>query len=102
MVIYEVNLSINKDSFDSYLSWLTPHVKEMLNFKGFKKARYLNETKYDDHQTKNLTVQYEVDTMDDLEDYLTNHSSRMRDEGIKRFKDKFSASRRFFFIGDEF
>lgn len=102
MVVYEVNLKISNDAFVDYVAWLTPHVEEMLTFKGFKSAKYLNEERSDEDGFHKMTVQYMVDSMSNLDDYLENHSQRMRKDGTEKFPDKFSATRRFFEVTREF
>ncbi|MFO1259432.1 MAG: DUF4286 family protein [Gammaproteobacteria bacterium] len=102
MVVYEVNLSIESDIFDDYMGWLTPHVEEMLTFKGFKSARYLSEQRAEENGFRKITVQYVLENMADLDHYLKNHSQRMREDGLRKFPDKFSATRRIFEITKEF
>lgn len=97
MVIYEVNLTVNNDIFQEYYHWLVPHVEMILQFRGFKKARISKEKIAEDNiSTTKLTVQYTLDTEENLDAYLKNHSPAMREDGIKRFGDKFSATRRVF------
>lgn len=102
MVIYEVNLRIKSDIYDDYMGWLTPHVEEMLTFKGFKSARYLSEQRAEEDGFRKITVQYVLENMADLDHYLENHSKRMRDDGLLKFPNQFSATRRFFEITKEF
>jgi hypothetical protein len=102
MVIYEVNLKIQHDIFDQYMNWLTPHVTEMLTFRGFISAKYLREVRSPEDKLQHMTVQYTVEAMSDLDDYLDNHSRRMREDGLSKFPGKFSATRRFFEIEKEF
>ena len=41
-----------------------------------------------------LCAVYHLRSQSDLDNYLANHAAHMREDGIKRFGQKFSASRR--------
>ena len=102
MILYEVNLSISLDIFDDYLTWLEKHIKIMLRFSGFKKAILLKDIRTVQSENGHITVQYLVDNIESLNNYLDNHSQQMRDDGLRRFQGKFSASRKVFEISKEF
>lgn len=96
MVIYEVNLTINNEIYQSYYAWLLEHITMMLKLSGFLKAELAKEKLTDAHssdQTK-LTVRYTVASEKDLNHYFEHHAKVMRDAGIKRFGEQFSAMRR--------
>ena len=92
MVIYEVNLTIRYEIYLDYYAWLLEHVNQMLKLDGFLQVE-IGEVETDDH-TKQLRVSYSVLSRDHLDDYLTNHAGKMRLEGIEKFGDQVSASRR--------
>jgi antibiotic biosynthesis monooxygenase (ABM) superfamily enzyme len=94
MVIYEVNLTINNEIFEEYYHWLIQHIEIMLTYRGFLYAEIAEE--YIQENNKKITVRYSLDNKDDLDNYLNSHAKLMRDDGIKRFGDKFSAFRRIF------
>ena len=98
MIIYEVNLTINNEIFDEYYHWLVEHIGLILKFKGFREAELAKEqmTVNDTTETMKLTVRYSLNSNEDLNDYLTNHAPAMKEDGIKKFGEKFSASRRVF------
>ncbi|HAU0227379.1 TPA: DUF4286 family protein [Legionella pneumophila] len=98
MVIYEVNLSIDNEIFKDYKTWLNEHIQEMLQFDGFVNATILRQAMdagKPDNQT-HLTVQYQVESNEDLQTYFTEHAPKMRGDGVKRFEGRFSATRRTF------
>lgn len=98
MVIYEVNLSIDNEIFKDYKAWLDAHILEMLKFPGFLNATVLNELREGaelDNQ-KHLTVQYQLQSEEDLQSYFNEHAAKMRGDGVNRFKGRFSATRRTF------
>ncbi len=95
MLIYEVNLTVERAIADQYLEWLEPHMQEMERFDGFGAAsayRVADPAAKPDQVV--LCVQYRVASREALEDYLSNHAQRMREDGIRRFGDSFSAARR--------
>jgi hypothetical protein len=98
MVFYEINLTINTEIEDEYLAWIPEHMQEMLQFAGFNKASFSEAVTMDPHVTntdiRNFTILYEVESLKHLQDYFQHHAARMRQEGIDKFGDNFSASRR--------
>lgn len=100
MIIYEVNLKILPHLFEEFLIWLKEHIKKMLKFEGFKNALFLEEisSKNDELKFKYITIQYHLDSLDNLNNYLNNHSKKMREDGLKKFPTGFSTSRRLFKI----
>lgn len=95
MVIYEVNLEIDHEIYPDYMNWLTHHMQQMLQLKGFIRAKIANLSDSKEN-TKQVTIWYELNTKEDLEQYLTIYAPTMREDGIKRFGNKFSANRRIF------
>lgn len=98
MIIYEVNLLIDPEISESYLVWLAPHVDDMLNFTGFVSAE-LFEVETDEKWCA-YCVQYRVESRAHLQNYFDTHAAAMRDDGICRFGDKFTASRRILQLRD--
>lgn len=101
MVVYEVCLEINSDIFTRYSEWLVPHVKKVTAFKGFNKARILDEIELDKNNNTNpathqLIVQYEIDTLDNLQEYFSLHATAMRKEGNDLFGDEVKSSRKIY------
>lgn len=96
MIIYEVNLTINNDIYDEYHQWLVDHIKIMLTFQGFRHAELAKEKFLDDDIKTKLTVRYFLESEQDLNDYFNKYAQSMREDGIKRFGDKFTAFRRVF------
>jgi len=101
MIMYEVNLKIAVEVYDSYRRWLLPHLQEMLQFQGFTSAKVLEQLDEDDGSFRLITVQYTVTSMDDLNAYLDNHATTMREDALRQFPGKFTANRRVFIVQDE-
>mgnify|MGYP002828783518 CR=1 FL=1 len=102
MLIYEVNLQVEASSATAFAQWLSPHIQEMLAFDGFLKARWFQRDPADDSTVENVdtsefvfwTVHYFVKDRAALDDYFLLHAARMREDGLRLFSGKFSASRR--------
>lgn len=92
MIIYEVNIELHPDICGSFKIWLISHVQEMLKFKGFIEAKILQEQ----NNPQKLTCSYTLDSFENLDNYLTHHAPAMRQEGIDKFGNQFSISRRIF------
>lgn len=94
MIIYEVNLDVNRKVADDFARWLETHIREMLQFEGFVKAHWYERDQESDAGTICWTTHYQVDSRKLLEDYFENHASDMRADGVNRFGELFTASRR--------
>ncbi|MGQ3892173.1 DUF4286 family protein [Legionella sp. CNM-4043-24] len=99
MVIYEVSLFVERDIYSEFYSWLQEHVTEMLQFPGFVGAIILTPAENNDARQV-LIVQYRLRTHEDLDRYFSEFAAGMREKGIKRFGNKFSAERRILDIQD--
>lgn len=95
MIIYEVNIEVNKKIYTEYKKWLHKHMDKMLTYKGFIKAN-LFENMEEVENSKLVTITYYVDSFDNLKNYLKNHSDLMRQEGRNKFGNNFKAYRRIF------
>ena len=65
----------------------------MLTFDGFVKYKMYNVSS-DDIDNTLLCVHYYVQAMNDLNNYLNNYSENMRTEGLNKFGNKYTVSRR--------
>ncbi len=101
MLIYEVNLTVQEAAADAYLAALKDHILEILEFDGFQYASLLQDSDAGEG-TRRYVVQYYVADQASLDDYLLNHSARMRNDMLDRFPDVFTATRRVLDIIGEF
>lgn len=98
MVCYEVNIIIATQYLEDYRLWLTRHIQEMLQLPGFINAQVLKEYGLEDRAFSHLTIQYTLDNPKSLQLYFDNHAQRMREQSLKLFSGKFTATRRMFEI----
>ena len=95
MVVYEVNLGIERAIETDYRGWLHAHVAAILALPGFIDAEVFDVI--DPMQAAErfaLCVQYRLDGEDALATYLREHAPRMREDGLQRFCGRFEATRR--------
>ena len=93
MLIYEVNLRVQTDVAEAYRAWLTAHIGEIVALDGFLDAHLWADTDAEPEVQK-WVVHYHVATRADLDRYFADHAPRLRTEGLARFPDQFSATRR--------
>ena len=91
--IYEVTLTVDREIIDDFDGWLAHHVEEMLAIPGFERARVFALEDESDGRVRRVTHYY-LESEDHLEQYFAGPADSMRQSGIDRFGDQFSASRR--------
>ena len=95
MIVYEVNIEVREAAYPDYRAWLALHVEEMLALPGFLAAEIFERRDPPAPDgTRALAVQYRLVDEAALQRYLAEHAPRMREEGVRRFGDAFSATRR--------
>ena len=95
MVIYEVNLEIQKSVRAEYLVWLPGHMRELLQLPGFENAVCFEvSSPASGADVFQLVVQYTLDCDESLESYFLTYAEDIRKKGMDRFPGKFKASRR--------
>jgi Domain of unknown function (DUF4286) len=95
MIVYEVNLSVREHIYADYRVWLAAHVEEMLALPGFTAAEILEQREPPAPAgMRVVTVHYRLIDEAALGRYLAEHAPRMREAGVRRFGDAFTATRR--------
>lgn len=92
-VLYEVNLAVAPHRIAEFDGWLAEHVDEMCGLPGFLGADITPVGDRDDGWAQR-TVQYRVESRAALDRYFAEFAPRMRGDGLARFGDDFTASRR--------
>ncbi len=93
MIIYEVNLQIAAQIADEFSQWLANHIDEMLEIDGFEGAEWW-QVESEDEAHVYYSVHYQLIDRQKLTEYFAQHADRMRGDGLARFGESFSASRR--------
>ncbi|KTD50590.1 hypothetical protein Lrub_0214 [Legionella rubrilucens] len=94
MLIYEVNLTVDAAIVEAFMGWLKPHVEELLGFEGFLKAKVSLDIESQKAEHRTLVVHYYLASEDHYHNYIRDHAPRMRQDGIDRFGNQFTATRR--------
>ena len=94
MVIYEVNLMIEKAILEEFAAWLRSHMNELLQLEGFVSAQCYAEEAEGSSDQAHWTVHYHLKDRISLQDYFDHHAARFRQDGVTRFEGRFSATRR--------
>lgn len=98
MLIYEVNLSVDKETAPAFAEWLKPHIKEVVRVGRFESAEWFERDPGDEglqDKTRILwTIHYRVKDRSTLDNYLERHAPRLREDGLQKFPGKFTATRR--------
>jgi len=102
MYIYNVTLSIDESIHQEWLTWIQDHIQEVLatgRFTGAKLTQILVE---EEMGGATYSIQYNVNTREDLDDYYKFDAERLRNEGMKKFADKMLAFRTELKVVNEF
>lgn len=95
MIVYEVNIRIERAIAEDYRAWLADHVRELLELPGFLSAEVFEcAPDGDDADHESLVVCYRLDSQAALSAYLSEQAPGMRAKGIERFGDRMQVSRR--------
>lgn len=92
-VIYEVNLRPDPSIAAEFDIWLEHHVREMISLPGFLGAT-IHRVDDPDGDGIQRTTHYQLENRAALDEYFEDHAERMRADGVRRFGDRFTATRR--------
>lgn len=105
MVVYEVNLEVERATYPAYYAWLCEHVREIVALPGFVQAQILEPLELDEiivsAERQQVTASYLLTDETALQNYLKHHAPRLRQQGLDKFGNKFTATRRIFKITAE-
>lgn len=95
MIVYEVNLLVQRAIEPEFRAWLDAHVREIVALPGFVSATVLEcIDPVADTQAFGLCTHYRLRDETALADYLREQAPRLRADGVARFGNAFSAERR--------
>ena len=95
MILYNVTSNILPEIHDEWLQWMqTVHVPDVMQTGYFTSFRLCKLDKHDaDDEELTYVFQYTANDREDLNRYITDHAPALREDVIKKFKDKFIAFR---------
>lgn len=93
MIVYNVTIKVENSILDDWLLWIEKHAPEVVDTGCFVSYSFfeLLEPKVDDQRT--FVVQYFAKTNEDYQRYLSDFAAQMREDGIKKFGERFVAFR---------
>lgn len=100
MIIYEVNITVDRALDAAYCEWLESHIQDVLATPGFVEAKwYSYESSADagdtrDTRSSRYCVHYFVKNETSLREYFNTRAPQLRAEAKEKFGDRFSATRR--------
>lgn len=95
MIVYEVNLFVQRAIEAPYRAWLDAHIREILALPGFVDAQTYERTDPPGAPDELvLCVHYRLQDQAALDAYFRDHAARLRADGVNRFGDRFRAERR--------
>jgi len=95
-IVYEVDLFVDEEIAADFEAWLHGHRMDMLAIDGFLDAAiYAREVLDEDEESgqRRMTVQYTVRDREALDRYVEREAPRLREDGRRRFGERFSARR---------
>ncbi len=93
--LYEVTLQIESALIEQYDPWLRDHCRQMLALPGFERAEIFAiepDSKAPDPIFR--VVHYWLEDRRAFDNYLRDHAKNMRGDGLRRFGNRVTASRR--------
>ena len=99
-VVYEVTLRVRPAIATAYRAWLDDHVREIVALPGFLDAR-VSLVVPDEADAVVFCCHYRLRDQAAFDAYLRDHAPRMREDGLRRFGDVFTATRRVLEVLDE-
>lgn len=91
--IYEVRIFVPMALAHSFKDWLDDHIDDMLSLSYFTEARVIEGESLDRPNTHLFVARYEMNSKQDLQDYLLNAAPQMRSKLPEEFQGKVDYSR---------
>lgn len=88
MYIYNVTINIDNSVHKEWLSWIETHIINVLNTSKFTAAKLTEVLVEEEMGGKTYSIQYSVNSREDLDDYYKLHKESLEREGLKKFSDK--------------
>ena len=94
MLIYNVTINIDESVHDEWLHWMRDkHIPDMLSTGKFSHAKMTKVLVEEERGGVTYSVQYTTKNRSTLEAYYKEDAEKMREDGLRRFADKFVAFR---------
>jgi len=102
MIIYNVTVNVDASIHNEWLDWIKNHIPEVLATGRFIEAKLTKVLVEEEMGGTTYSIQYRAKSREDLDLYYEIDADRLRNDGFKRFADKFLAFRTELEIIDEY
>jgi hypothetical protein len=96
MWIYEVNVRLEKTIEADYRAWLSEHMEQVKQTGGFTSYAQFEVESEEANYTR-ICVHYHALSREVITQYLLHQAPLLRADGMQRFGERFSATRRILF-----
>lgn len=94
MIVYSVTIKIEKSVQNDWLHWMnTVHINDVMKTGLFVSYSFLRLLDQDEDGGETYSIQYRCASRDKLAEYESIHAPALRNEHMRRYKDKFIAFR---------
>ncbi|MBL7859173.1 MAG: DUF4286 family protein [Cyclobacteriaceae bacterium] len=89
MLLYNVTIGIDKDVEEEWLHWMkTRHIPDVMNTGMFLDSKIYKVLHDHEEETTSYSVQYFVETIQHMQQYLALHAPALMAEHRERFANK--------------
>ena len=102
MFIYNVTAHVDNSVLEEWLTWIRPHIKEVLATGKFTKAIMTEVLADQDSGGRTFSIQYTASSRELLEQYYQEDAPKLRTDGLVKFSNNVLAFRTELKIIEEF
>ena len=94
MILYNITMKVNPSIEEDWIKWQKDeHIPEIMSTGLFTGHKFLRLLEQDDTEGKTFAVQYFAKNMNDYQEYIDKHASKLRTKVLKRWGDRFISFR---------
>ncbi len=93
-IIYEVSCTVSPEVSDAFAAWLRHHVPEVAALPGFLEGRWGEQVGGAAGGARTFVCWYRLADAAAMERYFAVDAPRMRADGLRRFGERYTATRR--------
>ena len=89
MILYNITVNVQKEVEQRWVQWMKDtHIPEVMDTGFFIEFRFYRLLMEDSSGGTNFSIQFFVESMDKLNQYLENHAPRLQEDHQKQFKEQ--------------
>lgn len=94
MILYNVTVNIDNDVEEEWIAWMkNKHIPEVLATGQFFDHQFYRLIGKLENNGSTYSIQFFANSMKEIDNYLANFATKLRDDHIRKFKDKHVAFR---------